>query len=405
LSGQSTYQQGVAALQAGELDAACAAFEDVLAGAPRQVGALTFLGVALARRGDFATAEERLRLACELDPVATLPHYNLGRLLQLTDRRDAACECYRTVLRLDRRHAGARRELAALAALDPLLSAPPHGDLAVLEIEPGNAVGHVLALCACLVLPVALAGGLVVAWTGDRDSGSPAVMMALLLGGAPTAAVLCVLAGYPLVARKRAPLVLELEPEGDRLRLRAIDAYAAGRFASAVAFVYAGLFLFLGLPVLMTGLAVLRMGRGASDGSSELPLQLAWGLLGLTATSLVPLAGCSYLGAIGLAGGYNLLAQRLGGVRGRHRYHLRYSEWLAWDIVASWPAVSGTMLLPAVLLGFALALAAASLPLPVRLAAGLLPPLAALLGPPGAMMLYNRVARRLGGVRLALAEE
>lgn len=405
MSGQETYQAGFAALQAGDLTTACAAFEDVLEATPRHVGALTYLGVALARRGQWDLAEERLALACELDPVSTLPRYNLGRLYRLSSRPAEACDCFRAVLSLDRRHAGARRELAALAHADPLLAVPPQGDLAVLEIEAASSLVHTLWLAVATSLPALLAGAVAVAVTGDGACWWPAAVLAALCGGVPLAFALCVLAGYPLVARKRAPMVLELQPEGDLLRLRALDGYAVARFASAVAMVCAAGFLFFGLPALAMSLAFME-GAGTVTGSAGLAARSLLGaILGVSAGALLPLAGCTYLGTMSLAGLYNLLAQRTGGVRGRHRYHLRYSEWQAWDVGASWPSLSALLLPPALLASFVLGLVAVSSDGQVWLAAATAVPCAAVLGPPLGMVLYNLVAKRFGGLRLALTEE
>lgn len=404
MSDQATYQAGFAALQAGDLAAACGAFEAVLAATPRHVGALTYLGVALARRGDYPTAEERLRLACQLDPTATLPHYNLGRLLQLTSRPAEAGDCFRTVLRLDRRHAGARRELAALAGSDPLLAMPPQGDLAVMEIEPANALLHALWFSFCLALPPIAVSGCAVLLTGETAWWWPGVVLGTMLGGGLAAMVLCVLAGYPLLSRRRAPVVLELQPDGRQLRLGAIDAYAVAKLLGPLAVLFALLFVFVGFPMLGMSLAVMEATNLSGEANRQV-MEWVGVLLAAGGVGLLPLAGCSYLAAMALVGGYNLLAQRLGGVRGRHAYHVWYSEWAAWDIGASWLPVSGTLLPAGLLTGLVLAVAAASSPLPVLLCATLLPPLAALFGPPVAMVLYNGLARKLGGIRLALVEE
>ena len=410
MSGQDTYRQGFAALQAGELEVACTAFEAVLTETPRHVGTLTYRGVALARLGRYDEAESQLRLACQLDPVATLPQYNLGRLFQITSRRDEAVECYRTVLQLDRRHAAARRELAALqadrSADEPLLDEPPSGDLAVWEVEPGNGLLHGLLLCCALAVPPLVASLVAVLVTGTAAWWSPGGLVALIAGGAPFGMLLCALAIYPSVARRRGPVVVEWLLEGEHVRMRAIDAYAIGRNGGLVALVFALLCFFIGLPALMMVVSFLSISMfGDATPAEQMASSVSMVIIAATATALLPLAGCTFLGTVSLTGLYNWLAAKGGGLRFRHRYHQRYSELLRLDVAASWRALTATLLPPAVMAGLVLALAAASRPLPEMIGLGLAPVVVAVLGPPAAMILYNGAAGRFGGVRLALAEE
>jgi tetratricopeptide (TPR) repeat protein len=86
LTAQDAYDRGAALLRNGQIDAAIAAFEQVLQHTPRSAPALRGLGVAHASRGEFKLAEQPLRGACEIDPrdpdgcyYYGLASYNLGR--------------------------------------------------------------------------------------------------------------------------------------------------------------------------------------------------------------------------------------------------------------------------------------------------------------------------------------
>jgi tetratricopeptide (TPR) repeat protein len=84
-----------------------------LAADPR-AEALSALGATLADLGRFADAEPRLRAAVARAPRHALARYNLALLLSRTDRKDAAINAYRALLRIDPGFSEARNNLATL---------------------------------------------------------------------------------------------------------------------------------------------------------------------------------------------------------------------------------------------------------------------------------------------------
>jgi tetratricopeptide (TPR) repeat protein len=75
------FHQGVVAYGKGEMDAAQAAFEAVLAEDAEDTAAIHYLGLIAAERGDFEAAIARYRSALELDPDDVDFRFDLGAAL------------------------------------------------------------------------------------------------------------------------------------------------------------------------------------------------------------------------------------------------------------------------------------------------------------------------------------
>jgi tetratricopeptide (TPR) repeat protein len=67
-----------ALMQDGDTDAALAELERVIAVDPEHTAAYTAIGDIHRKRGDYELAEQNYKRACETDPYAFRPHYNLG---------------------------------------------------------------------------------------------------------------------------------------------------------------------------------------------------------------------------------------------------------------------------------------------------------------------------------------
>jgi predicted TPR repeat methyltransferase len=183
-----TLKNAVALHQRGELAAAQAAYERVLAAQPEQGDALHFLGVLMHQRGRNDEALLLIRRAADLLPGHAVIQNNLGNVLQDQGDMHGAVIAYRAAVAVDSNNAtthynlgiALERTLQLDAAIDAYRSAvvlsPDDGDAqknlaqtlrrvgrqteasvalsAWLDLEPGNPVAaHLLAACTGTEVP------------------------------------------------------------------------------------------------------------------------------------------------------------------------------------------------------------------------------------------------------------
>jgi tetratricopeptide (TPR) repeat protein len=136
------FMRAVEALRAGRFAEAERGFRDVLAAAPRHVGALNLLAQARFRAGDLDEAEALLRRAAAADPRQADTHYNLGLVLRAKGRGADEAAAFREALKHNPRHANAWANLSgallgqsqpgpALEAADKALAVDPRHAVAV----------------------------------------------------------------------------------------------------------------------------------------------------------------------------------------------------------------------------------------------------------------------------------
>ena len=95
-----TFQEALHHHQSGQLDAAEALYERILAQDRHHVDALHLLGVCRHQRGDYAGAVRLLRLALKRQPAASQIHLSHGNALREMRQLDAAIQCYTRAVRL-----------------------------------------------------------------------------------------------------------------------------------------------------------------------------------------------------------------------------------------------------------------------------------------------------------------
>jgi protein O-GlcNAc transferase len=101
---EDTFARAVARHQAGDLEAAERLYREVLAAAPAHPGALSNLGVLVARRGEAAPAAQLYAAAIAANPNQLDAHFNLGNLYRKLGRPQEAVASYQAVLRIDPHH-------------------------------------------------------------------------------------------------------------------------------------------------------------------------------------------------------------------------------------------------------------------------------------------------------------
>jgi protein O-GlcNAc transferase len=94
------YSLGVRAHEAGDIDQAMRAYEQVLAESPRHSGSLHLLGVAFHQKGDTSRAAELIESAIALDGQQPRFHYNLGVVREALGNLAAARDAYENALAL-----------------------------------------------------------------------------------------------------------------------------------------------------------------------------------------------------------------------------------------------------------------------------------------------------------------
>ncbi|MBN1909544.1 MAG: tetratricopeptide repeat protein [Pirellulales bacterium] len=110
----TTYQTLEAALthhQAGRLDEAKRAYQEVLRAEPKHPDALHLLGVVAHQSGDNLRAVEYIKQAIQVCPSASLYHNNLGMVLQALAQLPEAAASYREALRINPQSAEAHNNL------------------------------------------------------------------------------------------------------------------------------------------------------------------------------------------------------------------------------------------------------------------------------------------------------
>jgi predicted O-linked N-acetylglucosamine transferase (SPINDLY family) len=98
------FAEAVARHQADDLDGAEELYRKVLAAEPRHSGALSNLGVVVARRGNLVEAAGLYAASIAADPNQLDAHFNLGNAYRKLGRPHDAVAAYRAALRLDPAH-------------------------------------------------------------------------------------------------------------------------------------------------------------------------------------------------------------------------------------------------------------------------------------------------------------
>jgi len=134
---------GVTHHQAGDLDAAESAYNQIIEVAPGHADALHLMGLVAHQRGDNARAIDMIARAIDADGGVALYHANLGRVLKAAGDDPAAVDAFRTAVQLQPDSAPLHADLAsALLGAGDADAARARANLA-LELDPGSATAHV----------------------------------------------------------------------------------------------------------------------------------------------------------------------------------------------------------------------------------------------------------------------
>lgn len=106
--------QGVAALERNDTETARSFFQQILAIAPNNALARTYLGVMADRAGDFKEAERQFAAAAAADPDSPSARNNLGAILVKLGRSKQAAAQFEASLRLDKNQPNALANLAQI---------------------------------------------------------------------------------------------------------------------------------------------------------------------------------------------------------------------------------------------------------------------------------------------------
>lgn len=127
--------------QAGDLDAAAAAYARILAREPEHADALHLSGLIAYQRGDHPRAVELIGKAIRRNPRSAAYHSNLGSALLAMDRAVEAATAFHRALALDPAHADAHNNLGNILMRE---NRPGEAEAAyrrALAVRPGYAVG------------------------------------------------------------------------------------------------------------------------------------------------------------------------------------------------------------------------------------------------------------------------
>lgn len=114
-------QSGIKHQQDGNLVAAEVLYKEILEESPNQPDALHLLGVLAYQIGEYDVAEELITHAIESNNQMADYHNNLGEVLRVTHRTEAALEEYRIALSLDPDHENANQNLEKLTSGNTLV--------------------------------------------------------------------------------------------------------------------------------------------------------------------------------------------------------------------------------------------------------------------------------------------
>lgn len=155
----SRFQDAFACHQKGDMGAARALYDEVLALDPQHFDALHFSGVAAAQAGSFAGAAERIARALAINPNHAGAHYNMGIAQAGLEQYDAALDSFERSLALNPDNTGAHyhrgnilqafgRFEEALADYEKALARD--GSLALIHNERGRVLGALQRHAAAL---------------------------------------------------------------------------------------------------------------------------------------------------------------------------------------------------------------------------------------------------------------
>jgi len=137
-----TLKQGISAHQAGDLEAASAAYRQILKAVPDHADALHLSGLIAFQAGDYQQAIEQITRAISHDDKVPLYHANLGRVYKASGDDIAAVRAFRVAVQLEPDNALLQADLAsALLGAGDADGARKHAGLA-LERSPALAEAH-----------------------------------------------------------------------------------------------------------------------------------------------------------------------------------------------------------------------------------------------------------------------
>jgi thioredoxin-like negative regulator of GroEL len=110
----SQYREALAAMDAGQFEAALSLLTQSLVASPNHVATRVWLGVCMVRLGQPIKAEAMLSSAMALDPADIAARLHLGELLFEVGRIPEALGHYRAILSIDPDHVQARRKVVEL---------------------------------------------------------------------------------------------------------------------------------------------------------------------------------------------------------------------------------------------------------------------------------------------------
>lgn len=146
---RAQHNLGRALHEAGEVEAAMAAFRRAIAVQPNHAFAHFSLGTILASRAEWEEARKHLRAAVEADPNYTAARMNLGRVLMQLGHDEEARGQFQAAVRDDPNLASAQRALGHLLARAGELDGAAAAYQAALKVEPSVeahfALGNLLA--------------------------------------------------------------------------------------------------------------------------------------------------------------------------------------------------------------------------------------------------------------------